>query len=112
MLKLRSGMKRQQRAYLAWVWQVRSTVVHNPLNRYGVGVAQVMRVGERQERGWYGNRQRWNRGGTWGTKEGLQGALLIRRELGGWRRFGDRRRRFKESSDFTGRALLGMRSKG
>ena len=54
MLKLRSGMKRQQRAYLTWVWQVRSTVVHNLLNRYGI--AQVMRVGERQERGWNGSR--------------------------------------------------------
>ena len=30
--------------------------------------------------------------GTWGTKEGLQGALLNRQELGGWHRFGDRRR--------------------
>ena len=27
-------MKRQQRAYVAWVWQVRSTVVYNLMNRY------------------------------------------------------------------------------
>ena len=57
-----------------------------------------MRIGERQKRGWNGSGQRWSRSRTWGTEEGLQGAL-------GRRRFGDRRYRLKESSNFTGRAL-------